>query len=299
MTDRRKGPTKKQEALLGTARDTVLAKRWRVSPTTVGVWRRQRGIPRWGETCPPELRDRLGSEPDTVVAEAAGVSASTVAKWRAQLGIDAYNGGSAAKTSRELIDDLEVRHPGLFERLGKVADSALANEYGVSRQRIYQLRDRHGIDAPGRVDNFAAERAAAIPLLGTMPDIEIGKRVGMSSVWVGRLRKERCISAFEPETMTDRITKHPMLGKVADREIAADVGASGPSAVGMVRRRLGIPPYRVKSLGMTREQLQACVDRGMTDREIADTGAYSNASSVASCRLAFGIGRARKDRQSQ
>lgn len=53
-------------------------------------------------------------------------------------------------------------------RLGKVADKVLAEEYGISRQRVSQVRSRLRIPAPRELRNYGQSRALIASILKSL-----------------------------------------------------------------------------------------------------------------------------------
>lgn len=110
------------EPLLGVATDADLSRRFGISTPTVRKRREMRGVP----SAPhPQgtTRDEAGYHP---------------------LSKDAYR------------ERLESRHPGLLERLGRDPDTKTAAVYGLSRQRLHQIRRRLDIDR--RPDRWGTRR---------------------------------------------------------------------------------------------------------------------------------------------
>lgn len=90
-------------------------------------------------------------------------------------------------------------------------------------------------------------------LLGTLPDLEVARKVGVSASAVGRFRRARGIPAYDgykfgvrevaPDAPRRRSRLEPyrqLLGKVPDQEVATLAGVT-PEGVRIYRKRKGIP----------------------------------------------------------
>lgn len=118
--------------------------------------------------------------------------------------------------------DLENKHPGLAARLGREPDADLGRAYGLSRERIRQLRRRRGI-AP-----FCSTIPPEIKaLLGVITDKEIHRRYPKISVF--RLRRFRAelnipspalAARQKVESVRDRLGVEP------DGKIARELGVA-------------------------------------------------------------------------
>lgn len=107
--------------------------------------------------CPESVVPRLGLETDSALAAEIGVPLWQVRQWRLARGIKRWY----ARKNRSAHT-----YGGLpwHEKLGKVRDSALAMELGLTRERIRQIRKRFGIPryrppAKPHVDKVAALKA--------------------------------------------------------------------------------------------------------------------------------------------
>ena len=94
-----------------------------------------------------------------------------------------------------------------LDRLGVDSDIVIADELGVSRERVRQVRCRMGIPAPPRKYRF--RKSLALPwvaLLGTMSDADVAELAGVTRVTVSAWRKERGIAKFAQPSKFDVVT---------------------------------------------------------------------------------------------
>lgn len=136
----------------------------------------------------------------------------------------------------------------LLSRLGKEPDISLAKEFQLSRERIRQLREQHGIAKPARIHKtkeFYTPKAIWIKryghLFGTMYDLDIAKKAGVGRGDVVQARRRCGIAAFGKQSCWRKQYEH-LLGKTTDASIAKEAGVT-IAAVGKVRNKLNIPRF--------------------------------------------------------
>lgn len=196
----------------------------------------------WLEGKYPGMLALLGHVPDGEVARRFGKSSSTIYAYRDRLGIGPCSPGRPAVP-------LSVTHPGMEGRLGKESDETIAGDYGVSKQRVQQIRKRLGIPALGKLRTELP--AEAVALLGVETDREISKTFGISESIVHDRRNERGIRPAQCSNYNknDGVIELPewlkpfadLLGKVPDIEISRRAGRKTNSGVSRWRKRMGIP----------------------------------------------------------
>lgn len=203
-------------------------------------------VPAWLEP----YRDQLGTVPDRVIAEATGRSVVAVRKWRTRLGLDSYREMHPAVPWPERRRSPGRRWPPeLLDRLGREPDAALAREYGISRERVRQLRAERGIplsiEAVRARTAARAERAAAqqrpLPVearawFGVVSDAEIARRLRCSTSMVARWRSRYELPGPPAPRKPSRLGAYrDRFGVLLDTEIAGLAGVSY-AAVAAYRR---------------------------------------------------------------
>lgn len=146
-------------ALLGTIPDKDLAERFGTDTYWVRMFRNSVGIPRVkarkytkrGTGLLPEFIDALGTAPDKDLADRFNVPVGYVKRCRHRAGVKFKRG----RKKRNIDVQTELRHrrrvqiqpdlilekyPGIQERLSLQKNSEIAKYYGVSRERIRQIR---------------------------------------------------------------------------------------------------------------------------------------------------------------
>ena len=120
---------------LGTAPDTVLAKEFGMSPSAMGAYRRDFGVPMFGvNTLTAEAEALLGKMPDTVLAKKLGITDRVVQRFRKERNIACY---------RENTEWKERAMP----LLGKQSDNSIARDLGISSGLVTKLRHKMNIPA--------------------------------------------------------------------------------------------------------------------------------------------------------
>jgi transposase-like protein len=208
----------------------------------------------------------LGTMPDADVAAAVGCATSTVALWRKKFGIPRWK-----KVYHP--PDIEPRHPGMSARLGREPDAVIAAEYGISRERVRQLRAERGIARFDAHPNTLPPDA--LEILGTVPDLHLADFYDVSVHVVRRAREARGIATVTTDQQYDRIIEmaRERVGKVSDRAIANELNIP-ISQVLSFRQRNGIPPFRLSPrcaefVPIDRDTIARMFHEGASDDEIA------------------------------
>lgn len=137
---------------------------------------------------------------------------------------------------------------GVADKLGTMADQAIASSIGVSREYVRRMRKFSGIPKftqPKKPKQVKAVRPPPAwwsdPDLGVVSDVVIAAKYGFrpSSVCIRRsllkIKKKR-----KSDSVRQEIEKSPDLGRIADVTIAVRFGVSRMT-VKRVRMKLGIP----------------------------------------------------------
>lgn len=141
----------------------------------------------------PEIIPLLGTMPDSVLAEQNGFDFHQVRWARIRLKIPAFYE--------------EHTHYGNwteenYNLLGKIPDAELAKIVGITYVSVYGMRERLGIPlCPANPDTGpkGVNWDQWTPVLGTKPDSEIAKEVGVTTGMVGMARRKRKIPAYKKE----------------------------------------------------------------------------------------------------
>ena len=187
-----------------------------------------------GDTVFDRARPMFGVLSDGEIATIVGAAVPTVASWRRRLGI--------AKPVRKgrVQDDPEVRYHGITARLGVDSDRHIADDYGISRERVRQFRVRFGIPRTGSPVDMPPDGYA---MLGKVPDSHIAEFLDIP---VGFVRRERVRAGIVAATHVDFYERvigdvRDRVGVDSDRSIAQDLNIPVAQLVNY-RRRHGIPP---------------------------------------------------------
>ena len=216
----------------------------------------------------PGIMSRLGKIPDRILGAEYGVTGAAVHLIRRKFNIPPCAVGRHRPKPR----DIETIHPGLLNRLGKERDSALAAEYGISRERVRQYRKCHNIDAIPRAHTIPKR---AVRLLGVVPDAELSRTFNVPAPTFFNMRRKMGISRASVASQTDRILEiaKDRLGKESDHKIAQSLGISS-ACVCKYRNKHGIAPVRLspRSAGFTpidRNRVAQLFREGYSDADIA------------------------------
>ncbi len=178
--------TARQEALLGTQPDPVIAEQLDLTPSNVTFHRNSLGIApfrRGGEVeWTPGMLRLLGEVPDGRLARDYEISHSAVKLRRIEEGIPP-DGKSEMDPDPELPLDV-------IELLGRETDQRLAKVYGVSRQKLRIYRALHGIDKAPPKDRFTHNWTEQDEqLLGSTSDRRVAAQIGVTPMQVMYRRK--------------------------------------------------------------------------------------------------------------
>jgi uncharacterized Zn-finger protein len=159
--------------------------------------------------------------------------------------------------------------------LGTMPDNVLAKKIGCPRMTVKNRRDRLGIPVfkkekeeericpfckeVFRVNHksqvFCSNKCAASkidwniwkPLLGTMPDADLAKKIGCLGLAVYKKRKTLGVPAFEKHARIDWEPWVCLLGTMPDIDLAKKIGCSRDS-VHNKRISLGVPVFAKSNL---------------------------------------------------
>jgi len=171
----------------------------------------------------------------------------------------------------------EANHPGITDLLGQVPDSAVASKYGISRQRVQQIRVRLGVPSYSEQEGIGRPLTDdEVSLLGTMPDNELGMVLNTGRHRVSCERKKRGIPPFSPMDVLDDLLEpvKDQLGKVSDRKLARKLGLR-TGQVQRYRNARGIPteilsPRCEGFEPLDRGEITRLFHEGKSDVEIAE-----------------------------
>ncbi len=140
--------TPERDARLGTATDQSLADEWGLTLAAVFHRRRALGIPASGPRGPrptaftPAMDALLGTVPDSDLAREWGLCASVVGNRRRALGVPPLAARGRHRRPRRADD------PAFRADLAALTNAQVARKYGISDQRVDQLRDQAGVPHP-------------------------------------------------------------------------------------------------------------------------------------------------------
>lgn len=136
-------------------------------------------------------------------------------------------------------------------------NAALAEKFGVSRERIRQLRRIAGVDPlpadrARRSSKYSGvtQSAQFLKELGTLPDVDLSKKYGVPMNVVHAVRKSYGKGSHAARRREQVI---PLLGKVPDKEISDKYGYS-LSGVVALRRRYNVPAFATDELKPPRKR---------------------------------------------
>lgn len=206
-------------------------------------WKLQRGRKK-GKALELRLRDltaptdgmvsMLGTMGDSKLAQLWRVPIQAVRAWRTERNVEPWK-------ARSYKDN----HPGIEKDLATDQTlQAIGDKYGISRERVRQLRDKHGYPS-GRAARRERRRAEIHGLLdglaGTVSDSDAASQTGLSVGDVAAYRKERGISAFAVYA-EEKERARDSLGQMSDYQIEEVFGLPHNHA-GQERKRLGIAAF--------------------------------------------------------
>lgn len=175
---------------------------------------------------------------------------------------------------RRWRDALISRYPALIEQVGTVPDAAIAAQYGITRERVRQIRSRLGVSKYTVTHHFTPEQVA---VLGTVPDKECVERFGFPLNIVQQERERRGIPSYRSVTTGHKRrlleSVRPLLGKVSDPMVARMLGHGlAPADVWRYRMRHDIKSEHNRQgrwAVLDRNEIRGLVEEGCTDEEIA------------------------------
>ena len=195
--------------------------------------------------------------PSRAVAKAIGVSHQTIINRRIKLGIH----------RPRTYNDYHISHQ-LIAKLGNASDASLAKEFGIPYWRIRQERTQRNIPVYSKTkSDLANERL--LDLLGSKPDKDVAKIVGMSQSWVALRRNELGIAPFQKKiNWFSSVSENEILNG-SPEEIAKRVGVSVESVYArryQVRKEAGLNTHKASTRAWAR----------WTNEEIAQLGSMSD-----------------------
>lgn len=234
--------TPQRDALLGTAWDSVVARRLGTTFAAVAARRSKLGIPAFKAAHPgsilwsPEAIRLLGTMPDTELGRRLGVSSVTVHLKRKKLSIPPF------------VPRRTVWPPWAVRLLGNITDERLARRLKVTIGTVGRERRRRRI--PPRVPPAEALEwtKARIALLGQAPDKAVAAELGLHYSTVARKRKNLGIPSYYPRT-SEPLESFPwtkatlaLLGTMPDASLARRLKTKR-TIVQNKRRSLQIEPF--------------------------------------------------------
>lgn len=243
------------------------------------------------ETRYPTLRAHLGTMPDSRLARVVGCSLFIVRTFRTHLGIPTYSKPSPLKKTPE--ERIEARHPGLLLRLSFEKDITLARAYGISRQRIEQIRTTLNLPS------YRLHKTQLVTsLLPEADDSVVAQATRLSQSTVTKIRKRSGIPRpRDIQRNEDVLRTTPLLGTMSDADVAHKAGV-GRGFVFALRRQLGIKPFSTSPrcadyVRLDREHIRRAFAEGKSDAEIALEVGSRNPQSIAQIRHQLGLMRHR------
>jgi len=231
---------------IGTASDSIIGRRFGISPRTITVRRRSMGkiVNRkksdeivWTKT----MEKQLGRMPDTALAKKLNLTPYWISKRRSEMGIAAYVMPEAPKSNKKR-SKLKLT-PGRIASLGKSSDAFLAKRWGAAAGTVTRARRNLGIE-PYRINQDIVWTKQMLNMLGEVPDNRIADIYEFCSLSVKIKRIEMRIPPFgksemdpEPELPIEVIN---LIGKVPDKHISDEYKISR-SKLRIYRALHGIP----------------------------------------------------------
>lgn len=236
---------------LGTASDSVIAKRLGIDRKQVENLRNKLGIPAFAKpkpgirraahgrktfTPPDGLIRLLGSATDSSLAEQFSLTTSDVRRLRSELGIPSFQQQTFESFPSEAID-----------LLGVLYDSQVAEMFGLTMRVVRARRLDLGIPAKGKVSSAPSDRDLRILQDTSMSTRDKATALGISIQYTSVL-----IRRHAPNLSTATGKGRPrkplppeldgLLGKMSDSDIARRLGITRLS-VAMRRNELEIPAF--------------------------------------------------------
>lgn len=188
----------------------------------------------------------LGTMPDEELAANLGVKGASVWEARVKRQIDAFG---TKKSSIPVAPPAPPKRNGKIlvwdeaslAALGVFSDLALSLAWGIGKSTIRVKRATLGI-APIIAKTEFAWSPENQALVGTMSDRELARRLKITDTIARNKRIRMGIGANPNRPRKNVFTSEAIekLGKISDKELAADLGVS-VTTVSLKRRELGIP----------------------------------------------------------
>ena len=171
----------------------MLADRWNVSPGAVARLRTSLGIEPFQQGKELEwtkgMLNLLGEVPDGTLAREYEVSPASVKIKRIEMGILPFG-----KKTMDPEPDLPKK---VIEKIGKIPDKQLSDQFGVARRHIRIYRALNKIPpAEYEIPLLHTWSKAEEALLGTMSDGNVARRLQIPTTQVSHHRKSLGIAPF-------------------------------------------------------------------------------------------------------
>lgn len=127
----------------------------------------------------------MGTDLDRIIATKLGRSVQAVVHRRNLLGITAHTASQRTQISREQI-----------EATIHLSESEAARELGTCRKKVKKLRNLHGLPSTYAGQNPGVWTAAAVELLGTMPDVRLAHLLGVTRANVADKRNRLGVAPY-------------------------------------------------------------------------------------------------------
>tara|TARA_R100001015_G_scaffold18875_3_gene13340 strand:+ start:884 stop:1777 length:894 start_codon:yes stop_codon:yes gene_type:complete len=198
-----------------------------------------------------EMLVKLGSKSDTVLAKELGISKATVSKKRNAIGIPVFKAPKDYLKGRHRgrpVVHPEERYPGITDQLKTKTNIVVAEMYGLSRERIRQIREQLGIEKiPNVVINRLSDedKEYLIENLGKVSDNALGNQLNVGAAVIGSFRRSidkesfRSLQVKERRAALDSVKDR--IGVDSDRSIAVSLGWPAHSGASYVQR------YRIEN----------------------------------------------------
>jgi hypothetical protein len=222
----------------------------------------------------PGLRELLPTASAKELAEKYTLTDDAIRNMRKRFGVPALDlrRGPKPRPPQIAADTTERKYPGLLARLGKEQDIDLAKEYGLSRERIRQLRSR----LTERPTYRAKAKAEIFDKLAALGDVvanthsaDLAKKTGLPEYWINQYKGARGIPALSAKLDLAPV-KH-LLGTMSDLALGRKLGHAA-STIARAREDFGIPPFQAHSRWhpLPKDEIFKLFAEGKTDQEIAE-----------------------------
>lgn len=228
-----------------------------------------------------EVEALIGVVSDENLARFAGVSKPTARKWREARGIPCASRGAGsiirdgapAPTLEVRQARLEARCPGMLALLGTVPDEAVGAQFGLTRERIRQIRKGLGVSSWDSQRPHATDEAI-LACLPSMSDAAVATNLGADPRRVLALRTAHGVPRARSVNQVLLDPVRHLFGKISDIKIAAMVQGLSQGIVQRERDAMGIPPHslspRCKGFRrIDRARARELYLEGMNDAEVA------------------------------